>query len=227
MADKNPDKDQDIEQDLIFKEVDEELRQDKHAKLWAKYGNTVLAACGVLVLSVAGFQGWKTYDINRKTEDSALFASAMRAVENGKADQAAGILAKLATEGTAGYAVLARFNQAALMVKKSNLSAAAAAYYVIANDTGIDREFRDLALVLSALHGVDNGDPNILTQRLADLLGSASPWRFSAKEITALLASRMGDKAKAGKLFKELADDASAPSGIRARAAEMTAIFGG
>jgi len=40
-------------------------------------------------------------------------------------------------------------------------------------------------------------------------------------------AQKAGDKSKAGKLYKELADDATAPSGIRTRAAEMSAILGG
>ena len=119
MADKNPD--QDPEQDLIFKEVDEELRKDKHAELWAKYGNLVIGAAALLVLAVAGFQGWKAYDINKRSAESALFASALRALESDQTNEASGLLAKLASEGSAGYAVLARLNQASLMVKKATL----------------------------------------------------------------------------------------------------------
>ncbi len=225
MADKIPD--QDPEQDLIFKEVDEELRQDKNAEMWTKYGNYVIGAAAILVLAVAGFQGWKAYDINKRSADSALFASALRAVEADKTDEASGLLAKLASEGSTGYAVLARFNQASLMVKKGDAAGAAASYLSVANDNNVEKVFRDLALILSALHEVDNGDAKIITNRLAKLTDSSSPWRFSAKEITAILASRTGDNAKAEKLFKELADDAAAPAGIRARAAEMTAILGG
>jgi hypothetical protein len=36
----------------------------------------------------------------------------------------------------------------------------------------------------------------------------------------------MGDTQRAGQLYRELADDATAPSGIRARAAEMSAVLG-
>jgi len=59
------------------------------------------------------------------------------------------------------------------------------------------------------------------------LINGTSPWRYSAKELSALLAQKSGNKDKARKLFQEIADDATAPSGIRARAAELTAILGG
>ena len=82
-----------------------------------------------------------------------------------------------------------------------------------------------MALIMSALHGVESGDATLLTERLSRLTGGTNPWRFSAKELTALLAQQSGNKSQAQKLFKELSDDAKAPSGIRARAAEMTAIL--
>ena len=102
MADRDP------EQDNLFKEIDEELRHEHYAKLWKKYGNFVIGAAVVLVLSVASFQGWKSYDLNRRTESSQLFTSAIKAVSADKPDEATGILAKLAVEGSSGYAILSQ-----------------------------------------------------------------------------------------------------------------------
>ena len=87
--------------------------------------------------------------------------------------------------------------------------------------------YRDLALIMSVMHDLDIGDPAQLSASLTGLMAADNPWRHSAKELTALAAQKAGDKSKAGKLYKELADDATAPSGIRARAAEMSAILGG
>ena len=112
MADKDP------EQDNLFKEIDEDLRQQKYADLWKKYGKFVIGAAVALVVGVASLKGWEAYDLNRKSEDSKLLSSALKSIANDKPDTAAGILAKLATEGSSGYAVLARFNQAAVLAKK-------------------------------------------------------------------------------------------------------------
>jgi hypothetical protein len=219
MADRDP------EQDNLFKEIDEDLRQQKYADLWKKYGNYVIGAAVALVIGVASVKGWEAYDLNRKSEDSKLLSSALKSIANDKPDIASGILEKLAKEGSAGYAVMARFNQAAVLARKGNRKAASSAYFALSEDSGIDEILRDMALIMSALHGVESGDATLLTERLSRLTGGTNPWRFSAKELTALLAQQSGNKSQAQKLFKELSDDAKAPSGIRARAAEMTAIL--
>ncbi len=221
MADRNP------EQDNLFKEIDEELRQEHYAKLWKKYGNVVIGAVVVLVLSVASYQGWKSYNLNQRTESSQLFNSAIKKIAANKPDEAAGLLAKLSFGGSAGYAVLSRFNQAAVLVKKNDTEGASSAYQKMSQDSSVPLAFRNLALLMSVMHGLDHGDPAQLSASLAGLMAAGNPWRHSAKELTALAAQKAGDKSKAGKLYKELADDATAPSGIRTRAAEMSAILGG
>ncbi|MBT3991636.1 MAG: tetratricopeptide repeat protein [Rhodospirillaceae bacterium] len=221
MADRDP------EQDNLFKEIDEDLRQQKYADLWKKYGKFVIGAAVALVVGVASIKGWQAYDLNRKSEDSKLLASALKSIARDKPDTASGILAKLAQDGSSGYAVLARFNQAAILAKKGDGKAASGAYLALSDDSSIDEIMRDMALIMAALHGIESGDAVALSQKLTRLINGTNAWRHSAKELSALLAQKSGDKAKAQKLYKELSDDATAPSGIRTRAAEMTAILGG
>ncbi len=224
MADKTPERDP--EQDNLFKEIDEELRQEKMTVLWKKYGNYVIGAAVLLVGSVAAFQGWQAWDTNRRSDDSTQFSAALKAVVQQRTEDASQAFARLAKDGSKGYATLSRLNQSGLQAQGGDTAGAAAAYLTIANDDSIDPIFRDLALLLSALHDLDKADPDELAQRVQKLSGANNPWRHSAKEIEALLAQRKGDRAQAGKLFQELADDVTAPAGIRARAAEMSAILG-
>ncbi len=221
MADKDP------EQENLFKEIDEELRQEQYATLWKKYGNYIIGLIVILVGSVAAFQGWKAYDQNRRADDSALYSSALKADANNKSEEALSILTKLQAEGTEGYALLARFNKAAILAGKGDTAAASAEYTAIAVDQSIDQIYRDLATVFSALQELDKGDPSAISGRLQPLLSPSNPFRHTAKEIAALLAHRQGKVEDAKKLFRELADDVTAPGGVRARAAEMSAILGG
>jgi hypothetical protein len=55
---------------------------------------------------------------------------------------------------------------------------------------------------------------------------SGNPWYYQGTELMALFAHKKGDDKHAIDLFKQLADDAQAPQGIRARAAEMLAALG-
>ncbi len=86
--------------------------------------------------------------------------------------------------------------------------------------------FRDLALLLSVMHQMEAAGPAELIERLAPLTATDNPWRHSALEATAVLAFRSGARARAREIFTRLADDATTPRGMRARAAEMLAILG-
>ena len=153
MADQNPEK------DSFFKEIDEELRQESYAKLWKKYGKYLIGIAVIFVASVAAYQGWKGYDLNRRSDDSALYASALNAISQNKTNDATSALARLTKDGTTGYSILAQLNQAGLIARSGDATRAAAAYLSIANDTKINEIFRDLALILSTMHNLDNGDP--------------------------------------------------------------------
>ncbi len=223
MADKTPERDP--EQENLFKEIDDELRQEKMTVLWKKYGKFVIGAAILVVASVAAFQAWLTWDQDRRSFESAQFESALQAASQQRPADAIRIFAKLAKDGSEGYTTLARLNQAALQAEGGDREGAVASYISISNDKSVDPLFQDVALLLSALHDLDTAPPDALAQRLTRLTLADNPWRHSARELSALLAQRKGDRSQAGKLFKELADDVTAPAGIRGRAAEMNAIL--
>ena len=47
--------------DPLLKEIDEELRHERFAKLWQRFGNWVIGVALAVVVVVAGHQGWKSY----------------------------------------------------------------------------------------------------------------------------------------------------------------------
>jgi hypothetical protein len=217
----------DAEQENLFKEVDEDLRQERFAKLWKRFGKYIIGAAVAVVVAVGGFQLWKTWDLQKRTAEGAKFTAALRAADQNRLQEAAEGMAEIASNGETGYALLARFNSAGLAAQNGNGAAAVEQFMSIAADDGVDELYRDLARLMATLHEIDRGDPNALIGRLEPITEGGNPWRHSAREMTALLTRRAGDNEKATKLFRELADDPSAPAGIRARAAEMAAIVGG
>ena len=78
---------------------------------------------------------------------------------------AVGDLAELAGSGS-GYAVLAGLREGALRAKEGDIAGAVAAYKRIADDDGIDANFRQLATLLAVLHGLDSEEPAAMIARL-------------------------------------------------------------
>lgn len=212
-------------QDSLLREIDEELRQEKYAKLWKQYGKYVVTAAVVLVVGVAGYQGWRAWDLKVRTEQSDRFLAAL-AMKADDAPAARKAMAELADDANAGYAALARLQEAALMEQGGDAKGAAAAYRTLSEDSSVAEPFRHLATILGAYLEVDQADPAELASRVAPLTKADSPWRFSAQEIAGLLAMRSGDVKKAREIFTQLSGEAGAPQGVRGRAAEMLAILG-
>jgi hypothetical protein len=207
--------------DTLLEEIDEELRQEHYAKLWKRYGNHVIGAALLIVVGVAGYQGWRHYDLTNRQAAGERLAEAMRLAAGDRLADAQQILAKLAVEGAADYPMLARFQQAALLARQGETARAVATYRQLAEDQAIDGVYRDLALVIGAYHELAIAEPKELTQRLSRLDADNNPWRHSAREIAALASLRAGERDKARELFEKLAADTAAPSGVRARASEM------
>ena len=212
----------------IFREIDEELRQEKFEKLWRRYGKFVIGAGVAVVLVVAGVTGWNQYQSGQRRADGARFAAAMASLEEGKTGDAAALFTALAAESGTNYGTLARFHAAALEAEQGTVAGAVRAYDALASDTGLDQPLRDLAIVLSALHSVSAStiDKAKIVERIQPLATAKNPWRHTAREILGLLAEQTGDRAKAREYYQRIVDDIEAPPNMRTRATQMLAIIG-
>lgn len=207
----------------LLREIDEELRQEHYSKLWSQYGKLVIGAAVALVVGVAGYKGWQAYDISHRGELAEQFSAAVVTEIDGDLAKAHEAFAAMGAEASGGYGVLARFRAASTLAQQGDRTGAAAAYAVLASDTGVEQQYRDLATILGTLNELDTADPASVIARLAPLTGDDNPWRFSARELTALAAIRIGDAQRASELFNQLIADPATPSGVRARAQELLA----
>ena len=212
--------------DNFIEEVDEDLKRERYAELWRKYGTLILGAVLLVVIAVAGSMGWRQYQLNTRIETGLKYVDAVDLAVAGKTADAIAAFQALGKDGAPGYRDLARFQEAAVLVRQGNEAAAAQIYDAIAKDEGADAVFRNIALILYALNVADRAEPKALADRLKPLTGDANPWRFSALEITALLDRRRGDLTAARSVYRKLADDERAPHRLRRRAAEFLDVIG-
>lgn len=210
----------------IFQEIDEELRQDRVAKLWNRYGNYVIVVAVLIVLLVGGYKYWTAWDLENRQTESATYQSAVSQAVGGNVSAAIDTLGQLARSAGSGYGVLAQLKQAALAAREGDVEAAVLAYGEVAADNGVATVLRDLARVRSVAARVATGDPAELEVLLDSIAVVGNPWRPMALELKAIIAIKAGDTATAKILFTELADDAETPSGMRARAAEVLKALG-
>ena len=210
----------------IFQEVDEEIRRDKAKVLWRKYGVYVIIVCVGIVLGTAGKVAWREYKAAQQTEDSSRYVDAKRLLDEGNVDEALLLFESLALEANTGYSVVAKFQAAITRFKTGDREGAITALDLITTDDSIDPILQGLAKLKAVMLLIDDGATDDLRRRIAELASQSSPWRYSGSEMEAVLKHRDGDLDGARSAFKALSEDASAPTNMRNRAAQMLAALG-
>src|SRR5690606_32388121 len=112
----------------FIREIDEELRSDQMRNLWKNFGPWLIAAAVVLVLGVAGWEGWQWWTNSNSARSSDQFYNALSLSEGTDVAAAQQALDDLQATGTGAYPMLARFREAALLVKDGKTAEATAAY---------------------------------------------------------------------------------------------------
>lgn len=209
----------------IFREVDEDLRRDRAEHLFKKYGGAMIAAAVLVVAGTGGYSFWRHWQAQKKQEQTAALVTAISQSGQGP-EKGVDALAAFAGSADPSLAAIAQFNAAALMIRQGKGADAATVYDGIAGNASVPAQYRDLATLMGVMQRADGGDPAQLAAKLQPLTADTSPWRFSARELTAMLAARAGDTEKARTLYKQLADDQQAPSGVRGRAADLASLYG-
>jgi len=203
--------------DNIFREVDEELRNERMRALWRRYGVYVIGGAVTIVLLVAANEAWKWWQGSTAARSSDLFQTALTYIEQGDIAAARAALDVTIADASGSYPALAKFKIAALLASQGNTDAAIAAYDTLAG-TLENRRLRELAQIYAAYLLVDSGDVAAVTSRVGGMLFPDHPLRNAAREALGLANYKAGDTEAALGLFTAILDDPSASQDIGLRA---------
>jgi hypothetical protein len=214
----------------IFDEVEEELRAERAERMFKRYAG-LMVAVAVLIVAAAGgweFLRWRQTKGDQIAGRNYIAALSLEASPAASTDRKALIadyaaIAKVAPEG---YRTLGRLQQAALEAQSGDLKAAISLWNAVATDSNTEPLLRDLANLLWCQHLIDTGNLGILEGRLKALAEPGNVWRPLAQEQLALLDVREGKTQAAKAELSKLAQDVTAPKGVRGRATALLARLG-
>ncbi len=210
----------------IFREVDEDVRREQLQRIWDRYGNLLIALAVLVVAGVGGWRAYQWWEAKRAAEAGGRFEAAVTLSEQGKHDEALAAFDKLATSGTAGYRMLARF-RAAEDLSPRDPQAAVKAYEALAADSSLGQPMQDLAAVRAGLILVDTAPYDQMRARLEPLTASDRAFRHTARELLALSAWRAKNAADVKHWVDIIMTDAETPAAVRSRAEMLTAVTSG
>jgi len=211
----------------IFREVDEDIRQERYEKLWKRYRWWLLGLVVALIGAVAAYVIIDEQNESLRREEGLRFAAALSELDAGRPQEAATLFKDLAEDTDSGYLALARLRAADALATAGDRSGAVNLYDELSADSRASLLYRELGVLLAAEHLLDNAPPQDVMQRLAPLVSGDGPWRSLAIELTGLAQIKAGRTDAARQIFTDLSQDSTAPSGVTARAQELLASLGG
>jgi hypothetical protein len=214
----------------IFDEVDEDLRAERMARFARRYAIGFIALALLIVIGVAGWQGWLWHRHQQDAKAASAFLAVLdRAAQRGSAGDRAALaadFAAVAQTAPAGYATLARLNEASLLADAGQLPRADALWTGLMNDDGLNPVLRQVATIGWASHEIDSAEPSLIQARLGPLSAADSPWRPIALQYLAMLDLRTGHRAKAAQTLQTVANDVSTPDSMRRMANGLAQALG-
>lgn len=209
----------------LFREVDEEVRQDRYQQLWKRYGTYAAVAVVLIVGATIAFVAWRDAQQSARDADSTRFLGAV-VQESVQAESALLELRALAENGTPAYRFLAQLREARLLATQGDKAQALSVFDSIAADSDLRDTYRDLARLLAVANGLDVLSQSEVEQRIGPLDAEGNPFRVTAREFLAVAALQAGERERAAELLRANQADPSAPVASRARATELLMAIG-
>lgn len=210
--------------DSLMREVQEDLRREKFARLWDQYGLAALAIAVALIMGVLGYQWWRGAQLKEAQTYGAKYQAALRLSVEGKTAEANKAFAEIAANGPKGYVILSRLKLAAASAKAGKTDDAVGLYDAVVNDGGADQLLAGFARLQAAALRADKADWTEMQNRLIDLVKADSPWRYSAEELLGLAAQKAGKLGESRKYFEQLVANPVVPQSISARARVLLSL---
>lgn len=210
----------------IFREVDEEVRREKATEFWNKYQYLIIGAAVLIVAAAGGWRYWQYSTTQAAQAAGENFVQAIELARAGKSKEAQAAFEKIAKDGPAGYASLAKFRAASEIAKRDRADAVKA-FDSIAEDPVAAQTMRDAARIRSAYLLVDTAKYSEMKTRLESLTASTSTFRLTALELLSLSAYRGEEYKEAASWLDKLIASPNVPQTMRRRAEALQGLVAG
>ncbi len=195
----------------FFKELEEDIREERIIILWRKYGNYIIGLALAIVIGTASFTLWKYLKNKNQLQAHVSFSEAVALVKQGKNESALKAFQTLAQEG-GGYGKIAQLYEAALAPHSEAL------YKKISQENASDPALGNLPKILIVAHTPNN--PEALAS-LESLTSPNNAWAPLSLELLAFNDLKKGDEVKAAQLYIKILKEPYSTSQEQLRASLM------
>ncbi|EFO29604.1 putative TPR repeat-containing protein [Roseibium sp. TrichSKD4] len=208
----------------IFREVDEDIRQEKYRRLWDRFGPWVIVVAVLIVVGTGGYRGWQYWQETQAQEAGDKFMAAVELSESANIEGAIEALDALGEAG-GGYPQLAKLRVATEHIKADRKIEALEAFDQASRDPSVEASLQSIAALRAGYLAVDLEDYAGVADRVEGLTGEADPFRAAARELLALAAWKAGNAEDARKWVSAIENDTETPAEVSRRVGILSEVI--
>ena len=212
--------------DVLLREVDDAVRQDRYAQFGQRYGRQLIALLVLALAAFGAFVFWQSRQDAQRERESEALVGALDQLEAGNLDSAQTSLSPLVADGSDAARASASLLSAGIALQQGNATRATELFEGVAADEDAPPALRDLATIRAVAGRYDTLAPDQVVARLKPLATPGNPWFGSAGELVAMAYLDQGRNDEAGALFAAIAKDEEVPETLRSRARQMAGLLG-
>lgn len=212
--------------EVLLREVDDAVRQDRYAQFGQRYGRWLIALLVLALVLFGAFLYWQSRQDAQRERESEALVRALDQLQAGNLDTAATSLSPLVADGDAAAHAVATLLSGGIALEQGRTKEAADLFESVAADEDAPPALRELATVRAAAARYDTLPPDQVIARLKPLAVPGSPWFGSAGELVAMAYLDQGRNNEAGALFAAIAKDEQVPETLRSRSRQVAGLLG-
>ena len=218
---KNKFNEEDRALDNFFKEVSEDVQNDKLKKIWDTYGLHIIIAIIIVLTIAVSFETLKAWRVKRNETWSDAYAYALNLQNQGKYDESLKVLADIAQKNKGIYSDIAEIQKANILFEQGKNAEALALLENIVQNEDINPKMRHITAVKLATYKLDTAPRDEIEKLLTPLMQEESSWKNIAKEMLAMLEIREGNIEKAKTIYTEILNSPDLSDGLKLRVQDM------
>ena len=183
----------------IISEIEEDLQKERFKKYWKNYGKYISLLIVFIIVSVGGWQIYEFIEKRRNIEASNIFLNILD-VSKEDTEKAIEEIDKIKNLPN-GYELLIKFQKANLFIKNNQITDAVLLFNQIHQDKSIDKNYRDIAVLLSIMHQYKQENSIV---KLDNIISTNEHFAMLAKELKAYILYDDGKIKGAQNILEEI-----------------------
>lgn len=211
--------------DILFQEINEELKQEKMRNFWKKYGilaTVVVIAALTFAVSFESIKAWQ----NKKAQTwSDAYAYAYNLQVQGKYDESIAVFKDIEQQNGGIYRDIAQMQIANVLLEQAKNDEALTVLTALVNNPDANASIQNMAVFKLASYKLDNAPREEVEALLNRLIDDNGSWVNVAKEMKAMLEIREGNLSQALEIYNDILNNNELSDTLKSRVQDMISVL--